>query len=746
MESKKQHIEEIDFHKYWLVLQRRWVPAVGVFAVVVTAVTTGSFLLKPSYKAEGSLLIKGNRTASMTGLGEAIGRIDSLSGTQPNETQAKIVASVPVMEKTIRSLNLRDDKGNFLKLKDFSKKLKVEGAKGTDILQVSYKDKDAVLAAKVVNKVVDIYIKTNVQANRAEAESARKFITEQLPRSERAVRDAESKLRNFKEENKIIILQQEASATDDTISKLENEITTTQAQLADVSRRSQELLQELKIDSRQIMTSASLSNTPGVQGVLKELQEAQTKLGVEQSRFSSSHPSVINLKEKITALDSILKQRVKEVAGNEQVISEIGEKNLQVDEMRRDLIRDVVRTQAERDGLVDRIRKLSQARQTYKERANILPQLEQRQRELERKLKASQTTYENLLARLQEIRIAENQNVGNVRVISYAVVPDEPSGPRKLLIIAGGIIAGSLIGVIAGLALDLVDRSVKTAGEARELFQYTLLGVIPNLVITNKKKSRDEDGLVLPRVVGRDIGQFPLGDAYQMLQANLKFLSSDKQIKSIVVTSSVKNEGKSEVAANLAAAIAQVGQRVLLVDANMRHPIQHNVWGVNNSVGLSNLIVDQVSCDLVVQEVMPNLHLLSSGVLPPNPLALLDSQRMGVLVSRFAEEYDYVVFDTPSLNGTADAAVLGKLADGILLVVRPGAIDSASANVAKEFLIQSGQNVLGMVINGLNVKQEPDSYFYYSKDSMESVSFSNNQVFTTTSKSVNESKVSRNDK
>ena len=189
-----------------------------------------------------------------------------------------------------------------------------------------------------------------------------------------------------------------------------------------------------------------------------------------------------------------------------------------------------------------------------------------------------------------------------------------------------------------------------------------------------------------------------------------------------MVTSSVTKEGKSEVAANLAVAMAQVGRRVLLVDADMRHPIQHHIWEMTNSCGLSNVIVDQVPIPLAVQEVMPNLYVLPSGVVPPNPVALLDSKRMASLMASFAEDYDCIIFDTPTLAGTADAAVLSKLSDGILLVARPGVLDWNSANATKEFLTQSGQNVLGMVINGVNIKNEPDSYFYYTRSSVESAS------------------------
>ncbi|MBW4686917.1 MAG: polysaccharide biosynthesis tyrosine autokinase [Komarekiella atlantica HA4396-MV6] len=721
MESKS-NLEEVDFQKYLLIVQRRWMPAVGLFGVVVTLTFLYAFSLKPSYKAEGSLLIKTNRTSSLTGLGEAIGRLDSLTTTNnPLETQAKIVTSVPVIQETIRTLNLKDSKGEPFTIQDLTKKLKIENAKGTEILQISYTDKDPVLAATVVNQLMKVYIRNNIEANRAEAVSARKFILEEIPGTEKAVRDAESTLRQFKEEHKIITLEAESEVAVQTISSLEQQIYQAQAQLVYVTAQSQKLQNQANIDSQQSVSVASLSQIPGIQQVLAQLQEAQSQLTVEQTRLQAEHPTIVNLQEKIVALKSLLEGRIEQaVVSNEQV--SMG--NVQIGELRQNLIEDFARTEAQRLGLIEQITTLSNEWSAYKERANVLPRLEQVQRQLERKRKAAQATYEALLTKLQEVQVAENQNIGNARVISPALVPDKSIGSGKLLIVGGGGVFGVMLGIAAAFTLDLIDRSIKTVKEARELFQYTLLGVIPSVSKNAKKSSYPQVDKQIPRVIGRDIPHFPVGDAYQMLQANLNFLSSDKKLKAIVVTSSVAKEGKSEVAANLAVTMAQLGRRVLLVDADMRHPVQHHIWEITNAVGLSNVIVDRVTLDAAVQEVMFNLYVLPSGVVPPNPVALLDSKRMAALVASFTKNYDFVIFDTPTLAGTADAAVLSKLADGILLVVRPGVINYASANAAQEFLKQSGQQVLGMVINGVNIKLEPDSYFYYSRESVESVSVS----------------------
>jgi capsular exopolysaccharide synthesis family protein len=199
-----------------------------------------------------------------------------------------------------------------------------------------------------------------------------------------------------------------------------------------------------------------------------------------------------------------------------------------------------------------------------------------------------------------------------------------------------------------------------------------------------------------------------------MLQSNLKFLTSDKQLKTIVVTSSVTQEGKSTVAANLAAAMAQVGNRVLLLDADLHHPMQHRIWDTYNERGLSHVIAEQIDPRLAIEEVMLNLDVLTSGVVAPSPATLLDSQRMRMLMDYWAERYDFVIVDTPSLDLAADAPILGRMADGVLLVVKPGCVERSQANFAKEILEQSGQNVLGIVVNGVNSKTEPYNYYYHS--------------------------------
>lgn len=723
------NVEEIDLNKYVQVLQRRWLPGIGVFALVITSVSMYTFSLKPVYKAEGSIVInRVSNSASLTGLGENIGRIEAVAFQGSLlETQAKIVTSVPIMLETIKALNLKDEKGKPLTVKALNSKLKVDTVKGTDaMLQISYTDNDPKQASKIVNKVIDTYVENNIKENQAQAVVARKFILKQLPESERSVKQAELILRKFKEENNVVVLQQEASNAVNIISKLEENITQAEAELVQVNAKLQKLRnQTQEIDSQQAVTSADLSQVRGTQDVLAQLQATESQLKVEQTRLQAQHPTIINLEEKVAVLRNLLNDRTNQLT---QAGEKVPASNLQIGDLRKKLLGELVENENQRIALERKIAKLSSDKLNYQRRARILPKLEQTQRELDRKLKASQTTYETLLTKFQEVNATENQKVANVRVVSRALEPTGPDGPNKRIAIMGGGVVGILLGIIAAFGIDITDKSLKTVKEAKELFKYTLLGVIPSIHKRAKNNNSYEAiDFSYPKVVV-DNRQFPLADAYQMLQANLKFLSSDKPIKAIVVTSSVSKEGKSEVAANLAFAMSQVGRRVLLVDADLRHPVQHHIWNITNKIGLSNLIVDQYPFDEVLQEVFPNLFVLSSGVVPPNPIALLDSKRMAALVDNFTCDYDFVIFDTPALSGMADAAVLSNLVDGTLLVIRPGVIEYSSANAAKEFLHQSGQSVLGMVINGVSTKHEPDSYFYYTREVSDITSFPHNSV------------------
>lgn len=712
MENQESYIR---FEQYWLILKRQWLPASVVFGSVFALTLLGLLLQKPIYEAQGQILYKKTSPIpSYTGLGKEVGELDSLQQEgNPVDTEAVVIRSVPNTQKTITTLDLKDKRGAALKRDQFLKQLHVISIKGTDVLQISYRDVDPKRAAAVVNTLMTIYLEGNLLANRTAAGAARNFIEKQLPQAEASVRQADLVLRRFKEQNKVVALDEEAKSAVAITADLQRQVNSTQTQLADAERQSGVLKNLLNKDLQQAVSASVISQSFGVQEVLKEVQQLESQLAIERSRFREDFPTVVSLKNRKAYLDRLLQKRVRGVfEGQRQNFQE----GLQSSQIEQQLTEKLVESESKRLGLSSQLAALFKVRDAYRQRIDNIPQLEQKQRELERQLQASQATYSLLLQKFQEARIAENQNAANARVISSALVAEDPVASSKPVYIITGILLGSILAVATAWVLETQDKSIKTVDQARKVFGFTVLGVIPTFKEAEKISDRNRDlKQSPPEIVVRDSPQSLLSEAYQMLQANLKHLSSDRrELKVIVVTSCVPKEGKSTVSANLAVAMTQVGHRVLLVDADMRSSMHHRIWKLPNQLGLSNLIVGQGEAKTAIKEVMPNLHILTAGVTPRNPIALLGSQGMASLVEIFSANYDFVIIDTPALSVAADAPTVGNIADGILLVVRPGVVDTAIATNVKEFLEKSGQKILGQVINGVIPKNEPYSYYYFS--------------------------------
>ncbi len=717
MESQQSFI----FYKYWQILQRRWVPVLGIFfPVFLISLLALSFLKKPSYVAEGKLLFQRiDTTSSLTGVGTEIGKLEPLAQEKgsPLNTEAEIIRSLPIVEETIEKLRLKNDKQEILKPEEFVKQLTVNDIQKTDVLKVSYRDNNPETSARVVNTLMDVYLQHNTSYHRIQAAAARGFIEKQLPKVELVVHKAEGELAKFKEQNKVTSLQEETTQALEVITDLQKQIGQAQSKIADVNAQSKEIHKQLGMNSQKAIGLTSVSQSPGVQDILKEIQQLESQLAARRTVLRDNHPEIINLENKSQALKRILQQRTKQVVGATQPEQLNG--NLQIGGLQQQLTAELITLESTRLGLVSQTAALSNLQAAYKQRLNIMPRLEQQQRQLERKVQASQSTYTQLLQKLQESRIAENQNIGNATLLSKAEVPDKPLASATVSYLSAG-----LLGMLAALAtvyvLEATDKSIKTVDEAKELLGLTLLGIIPSFrefqTSTSSNEKPELSTPTLPRLVVRDTPRSPSSEAYRLLRANLRFTNADKELKLIVITSSVPKEGKSTVAANLAIAMAQRERKVLLVDGDLYHPCQHHIWDLPNSQGLSNVIVGEADIRTAIAKVMDNLYVLTSGVMPPNPASLLDSKRMAALMETFSANYDFVIIDTPSLNVAADAATLGQMAEGVLLVVRPGVADSVNTSVACELLQKSGQNILGQVVNGVILKNERHSYHYFAEE------------------------------
>lgn len=718
--------------QYWLVLKRRWLPAALVFALTTAVAAAWTFKQTEIFQAKGQVILKKtNRTSALlssatSAAGGAIGELEGLTGSTPVNTQAEILKSLTTINGVLSELRAgkyanrpeRKRLDKFIKQSDsFVQQLKVSSIKGTDILEVTFQDPSKELARDVVEKIMEVYIRDDQKNQRREAEAARNFVAQELPKIEGEVKLAENELRLFKEQYNVVDLPTESVKAVETITTLNKEITSASAQLAAETSR----LEGLKTlfggkDAQATIQSGLVSESPGLQKSLKELQEIESKLAIEKTRFSDNDPSILNLKEKRQALVEILQKRFKQsLIGDKQFQGKIVE--LQPSGLQGNLIADFAKSEAQRTSLQKQISALVYVVDAYKKRMNALPKLEQQQNALGRKLETTRTNYKTLLSKLQEIEIAENQTLGNSRIQTHAELPQEALSPKKGQNIAIGGFLGLFLGAVTAFLLDSADKRIKTSEEAKSLLPgYPILGQIP---VFDKARQ-------LPKLIGRSgprsPGQLVLtgttgaeGESFRMLQTNLQFLNADDSLKVVVVSSSQSEEGKSTVAANLALAVAELGKKVLLVDADMRKPSQHLIWRQGNQEGLSNVLSGQCEAREVTTEVQPNLYLMTAGVIPPNPVVLIDSVQMSTLIGQWSQEYGLVIIDAPPLTVAADAAILGTQAGGLVFVLRPGVADKESVEYAQEILTQSKLKVLGMVLNGVDLdKQSRYNHYYYS--------------------------------
>ncbi|ABW29808.1 lipopolysaccharide biosynthesis protein, putative [Acaryochloris marina MBIC11017] len=691
--------------KFRLILQRHWLPSSVAFTLVLTLGTLAIKLLyQPLYVAEGQLrFTKVNPISKLTTLGTEIGNLDPLDlEGRPLETESAVIQSTPLLQTTLNKLSTQEDIDYSLDLKGFRQNFVISDVKGTDILRITYKSINSEHAAAAVNLLMQVYLENHLQDNRNSIETASKFISERIPQSEKTVQNAERALRQFKQKNQIVDLSNREQDAEAKIAELQGKISDAQAQIAQLQTEANVLSNQLGMTPQQAMAAVSLSQSAEIRDVLTQLQQTESQLALQTNQLTATHPTVLGLARDVNKLKALFQQRAEKILGTKVAAPES-----LIGSLQEELTADLVKLEAQRQGLVSQVIAQSNTLESYKQQLNIFPGLAEKQRELERKLEAAQSTYALLLQKQQEILAEANQTVGNARVLVPAQIPKSPVTPNQADYLATG-----LLGVLAFFAtayiLETLDKSIRTVEDAVHQFEYPLLGVIP--AFGNSNNSLFYDGglqQLAPKLFLRDFPDSPVSNAFRMLQVSLKSVQTGRHCQTLVVTSTSPQEGKSTVVANLAMALAQAGNQVLVVDGNLRNPFQDRMWDVLNEFGLSNVLFGQADLDSATQSVTAHVDVMTAGNLHANAMGTLESKHMTVMLNAAKSIYNYILIDAPSLNSAADVSILGGQADGIVIVVKPGIANLPNIAAAKELLMRSGQRVTGLIINGALSQDQP---------------------------------------
>lgn len=446
--------------------------AIGAFATCVALAAFASTRVKPTYTADAKLLFTKVDTASAFsdfGDGEAT-RLESLLTDQtPLTTQMQVIRSRPILQETVEILGLRNEEGDLLNPDSLRDNLDVGIVSGTDVLEIEYISDDPETAAAVVNTIIDRYREYSITQNRAEANEAKEFLLAQLPQLELAVRQAETELRDFLEQNNIGVLEDEATSLVRQIEEIAGAAATVQSTLEGTLAQANAIQNKLGLSPEQAFVVGTIRQNPGVQEALLALQEVEREIAAEQAQFKPESPVMRQLQARKASLEGFLQEQVAAVGGAPNVsLGRIQGAGGAEDDIAQVLIRDFLDTEVEYVGLQQQLETLRSYQEDYQQRLSNVPALSAQKRALERRVTVAEDTYSALLTRIQELQVQENEATYNTRIIEPATPPLDADGGTSKKYLAIGVFAGAVVALAIVIATQVLSSPINEEAKKRE--------------------------------------------------------------------------------------------------------------------------------------------------------------------------------------------------------------------------------------------------------------------------------------
>jgi len=680
-ENQAPKESSLHFLDYWRVIRSRKEIVLAVLFLVVITGTVYTFTLPKIYLSEARIEVNSDQV-NLDPFGAPGGGAGSFYDPYFLRTQYEIIKSKPILYEVINRLNLQEAWGKEGEkipkeraYKILYSSLDVAQSRDTSLIALRARRQDPKEAMRIANTLADVYRDQRLDLKYKEMTRSLDALRRELENQQTKVEAAEQRVEELREELDISVLSEGpdgGSIEKMRMQQLEGDRIAARVEMLVQQARYEQL--EAMSDDDLLTASAYLATDPFVESMRTEIKNLDVQLSSLLENYGENHPEV---KQAQAARDELMEKLAQALEG-----------------IKKGVRAQYIISKSKFDALEEELRGVRSDEQ-ISQREKLLP-FNKAQRELD----LQRSLLDALKARLAQEGITLKVPRTPVEIVDAAEEPTRPVSPNLFLNMLLSIFVGLGSGVGLAYFIEYLDTSIKTADDVERWVNLPVLGLIPQKVRPLIEEGPDSDH----------------AEGYRVLRTNMSFTDAGGPMKgAFAVLSGGAGEGKSTTAFNLAYVAAQQGEKVLLVDADLRRPVQHTILGVSNRFGLTNVLLRDVPVEETIKTTsVPNLHFLPSGRLPRTSLGVLDPKRIGELVNSLKSKYDIVIFDAPPLVGISDSAVIAKEVDGVIMVVQYRKYPRDMIIRAKQMLDTLGVAQVGVVLNNINIMRDDYYYYYHS--------------------------------
>ncbi len=699
---------EVDSFAYlranWDVLvKHRWL-ILSVTVLLTVLVAVYSFRLKPVYRATARIDVEAEMPLLQT--------LNDLFHNEQSDdmflaTQVSVLQSDRLAWQTVQQLDLGKlpefggggrpgvagtELANQAGLVGrFKADRRIERLKDTRMLEVSFESTSPDLAAQVANALVNNYIEYNFHTKYDATRQATGWMEQQLDELKLKVEKSQQALVNYERQNSIVNIGDKEGVAQGRLDDLNRNLTATQTE-----RLQKQSVYEM-VHSNESLVSFLEQNGLGLLSRLEEKEsDLREQLAEATAQYGPNHPKMIRLQEEQKNLDSLIDR----------------ERKRMVENIRNDYLAAVQREKLLADAVAQEKLEVGRVSQLLIEH-NLL----------KRDFDSNQQLYESLLQHLKDANVSAGLRATNIHLIDAASVPTAPVRPQRARNVAFAIAVGLALGMGMAFAKEALANSIKGAQEVESLISAPALAIVPDVSSMARPgffAKRSEAKAKKTEMVELSVLKNPgasISEAFRTLRTSIMLSTAEHPPQVLLITSSQPHEGKTSTSLNLAFTLAQMGSRILIIDADLRKRRVGKALNLGTEKGLSGILTGAYGLEeaLVRVEDTEGLYALSAGPNPPNPAELLCSMKMQDLLKRTREQFDHVILDSPPVLPITDATILASRVDGVVMVVENEATTRAALSRACGVIRHSGGKILGAVLNKVDSRRDGyyGHYYYY---------------------------------